>query len=623
MGKFQVPPPKELIPLELGNQIPFSGINLKNQDNSIGNGQSPYMKNVNIDDGGKPTKRRGQKYIFATGLGAGSINGLYKELFYNYIIFAHGTKLYKYLESTDTRTELMSGLSNTKGYFYTFNDVLFYKNGVDWIQITSSFVTSTAVSNAYIPLILTGKTPTGGGTANEGWNLLSAGFKESFSGTVGATAYSLSMAGLDATAVTAIVNGSAQAETTNFTVNRTTGVVTFNVAPGSGTNNVIITAYKTILGYQDRIIKAKRVTLYGGGTNDSRVFLMGNPDYKNVYWYTGLTGNTAYDALYYPENNFNRIGSDAKAISAWSYLYSSLIALKEDGLYKIVYNLSGGVVTFPVSILNRQVFCDMPDSVQIIKNAPVFFNTQSGGWTIVSNSLIESEKNVEPISGLVNLSPDRTMGILTNTTEDLQNASSFDDGEKYHLCIGNEEWLWDYYKSPYVGNQDALIWLYNTNTNFNNYAYIDREIYAGDRTNGELIKFQDNKNDFGESINAVWRSKLFDFDKLDWIKTVKLFNFRTRANQGSSISVIFYNDNGEPITASETVPSNATGSFDWDNIDWDSFTWDVTNFAPTIPLKPNIPNVVQTQVEFSNNVLNETLSVLGWILYYTLDRRIK
>jgi len=617
-------PPKELIPLELGNQVPFAGHNLKNMDNSIGNGQSPYMPNVTLDDGGKPTKRRGQKYLFTTGLGAGAINGYYKELYYSYQIFAHGTSLYKYLESTDTSTAIMTGLSNTKGYFYTFNDVLYYKNGVDWIQITSVFATSTAVTSAYIPTLTTGRAPTGGGTPYEGWNLIGTGFKDSFTATTGATAYTMSVIGLDATLLTAVVNGVAEAETTDFNVDRVTGIVTFNTAPTvAGTNNVIITAYKTVAGYQDRIIKAKRVTGYGGGTNDSRLFACGNPDYKNVYWYTGLTGNTATDALYYPENNFNRIGSDAKYISNWSYLYSSLIALKEDGLYKIIYSLSGTTVTFPVSILNRQVFCDMPDSVQIIKNAPVFGNTQSGLWTIVSTSWIESEKNVEPISGLVNMSPDKTMGILSNTTADLQDATSFDDGEKYHLCVGDEDWAWDYYKSPYLGNQDALIWLNFTNVNANNWAYIARETYYGDRTTGQLIKFQDNKNDFGLAINAVHRSKLFDGNKLDWYKTIKLFNFRTRANSGSSITVIFYNDNGEPISAAEVVPSNATASFDLDDIDLDDFTLDVNNYAPTIPLRPNIPNVIQWQVEFSNNVLNETLSVLGWITYYTLDRRVK
>jgi hypothetical protein len=623
MGTFRVPPPKELIPLELGGQIPFWGLNLKNMDNSINDGQTPYSINVNLDDGGKPTKRRGQKYVFASGLGAGAINGLYKEKFFDYIIFAHGTKLYKYDEATDTRTELMTGLSNTKGYFYTSNDVLYYKNGVDWIHITSSFVATTAVSNAYIPTLTLTRGPTGGGSGYEQFNLAGAGFRDSFSGTVGATAYSMSLSGLDATAVTAVVNEVAKVETTDFTVDRSTGIVTFNVAPGAGTDNVVITAYKTVVANQQMIIKAVRATGYGGGTNDSRIFVCGNPDYKNVYWYTGLTGNTAYDALYYPENNFNRIGSDAKAISAWSYLYSSLIALKEDGLYKIVYNLSGSAVTFPVSILNRQVFCDMPDSVQIIKNSPVFGNTQSGLWTIISNSWIESEKNVEPISGLINLSPDRTMGLLSNTSADLQNATSFDDGEKYHICVNGEDWVWDYYKSPYQGNQDALIWFNYTNVNANNWAYIDRETYYGDATTGHIVKFQDLLNDFGSAINAVHRSKLFDGNKLDWMKTIKLFNFRTRANQDSSITIKFYNDNGDPISSVEAVPVNATKSFSLKRFSLNNFTVRVTKFAPTIPLKPNIPNVIQWQVEFSNNVLNETLSVLGWITYFTLDRRVK
>jgi hypothetical protein len=286
-------------------------------DTAIGDGQSPYMPNVNLDDGGKPTKRRGQMYVYTNSLGNGQINGMFDDLFNGKKVFAWNTGLYTQVGSADP-VLIYNSLSNKKGYFYVFNDYLYYKNQAEFIKIDSSFNVTSAMANAYIPTVAISSPPTGGGTANEQRNLIQPGQTKQFSGNGTATAYTLPEINLDATAAKATVNGVAKTEGTDFTVNRTTGIVTFNAAPSSGTNNVLITYYKTYSGSADKITKSFRSTLYGGATNDSRIFCCGNPDYKNIYFYTGLTGNTNTDATYWPEFNFNQIGSSAKNIYAWS-----------------------------------------------------------------------------------------------------------------------------------------------------------------------------------------------------------------------------------------------------------------------------------------------------------------
>jgi hypothetical protein len=623
--KFQAPPQQQMLDLRLGDDIPFAGINLRNADTTIGDGQSPYMININLDDGGKPTKRRGQTYVFAASKGVGGINGYYNELFNGRHVYAWGTALYSYNEDTGIETELITGLSNAKGYFYVFNDVLYYKNSTDLISIQSDFITASVVG--YIPTIVINKNPDGtGGTAYEDRNLIQPGFTETFKGNGTSTSFQLALDDLDATTVTATVGGVVKIENTDFTVNRTIGLVTFTSAPASSTTaNVYITAYKTESGHRDRIVKAIRVALYGGGTNDSRVFCCGNEDYKNVYWYTGLTGNTNNDALYFPEFNFNRIGSDAKMISNFTYLYASLIALKEDGVYKISYQLSGSTVTFPASILNRQVGCDMPDSVQIIKNFPVFGNTQSGLWTIVNVLASDTEKNVEHISVLIDKPPVQVSdisGLLEETTGDLQTATSFDDGKKYYLCIDNHCWVWDYERSPYRGEENNLIWFYYTNVNAAHWHYSSREIYYADRDIGQLIKFQDNYNDFGSAIDGRWKCKLFNFKTIERKKDIPELWFTTRAVGDSTIEVIYYNDNGEQLDTA-SVPVSGLKSFNWDDFDWDDFTWDVQRYAPTIKLRPKIKKVEYFSVEFRNNVVNENLSILSLVIYYKFSTYVK
>jgi hypothetical protein len=618
--RFEAPPPPEQLEYRLGTEIPFAGLNLRDVEMKIGDGQSPAMQNVNLDDRGAITKRRGQVYVLSASLGAGKINGMYDILYYGKIIYAHGTKLYTFDESTNTNTEIASGLSNAKGYFYVFNDVLYYKNGTDFKKIDSSFTVSDVTTGAYIPTLTVTRNPNGtGGTANEQFNLIQPGFKDSFNGNGSATAYYLSLTGLDATAVTATVGGVAQTEGVDFTVNRTTGVVTFTSAPASGTNNVIITAYKTVSGYADRIKGCLYSELYGGGSQDSRIFTAGNDDYKNAYWYTGLTGNTANDASYWPENNFNRIGSDAKLIVGWTKLYARLLPMKEDGIYSVTYSQTG--VTFPVTVLNSQVGCDMPGSIQIVKNLPVYGNSKSGLW-IITTTLVENEKNVNQISALINGVQNFRPGLLDESLEDLQNCSSFDDGRKYYICVGNKCWVWDYELSPfsqYGDDQSKLLWFYYTNVNAECWGYINRETYYGDRTIGQLVKFQDNYNDFGSAIDAFWKSKILNFNLPNWRKTISDLWIETRSGANTNLSVLLSDDKND---TTREITITAT-SYAWSSFSWASLSWTVYRLTISKHIKSKHRKTINYQVKVSNNELNKNLSIMSLIIKYTKDQLVK
>lgn len=627
MPRFNTPPPPpETREQRLGDQTPFTGLNLRDMD--IGEGQMAYgAKNVNLDDGGKPSKRDGQMYVYTTSLGAGKTNGLYKELFNGRKVFAWGTAIYSQVAAVQP-VQLITSLTNAKGFFYVFNDVLYYKNGVDFIAITNVFAAATIVG--YIPTLTVATAPAGGGTVSEARNMIQPGFKILYTGTAVTTAYSLPYTGLDATLLTARKIDSAtlawvdMAEPTDFSVNRTTSIVTFNTAPGAiagVADNVEITAYKTFTGFDggSGILECLYVDLFGGGTNDSRIFMCGSATYKNVYFYTGLTGNTDYDATYFPYSSWNRIGSDAKLISGWSGMYGRLIACKEEGIFSITYSSVSGVVSFPVTILNRQVGCDMPGSIGIVKSYPVFSNTESGSHIIVS-TLIESEKNVEQLSVLVNGGNADRPGILDETVANLQACSSVNDGRKYYLCVGSKVWVWDYERSPYGGNQNALIWYFYDNMNAANWAYYGRNLYYGDRTIGKLIAFQDTLNDFGIAIDGVWKGKLNNYVGDDYYKTVSEMWITTRATVDSTLEVTLNNDNGE-YRSTETVTGKR--SFSWANFSWSGFTWAVQKYPSAIKLRPNLKKIRYCQAQLRNNVLNQNLSVLSLVTKYTVNGKVK
>jgi hypothetical protein len=624
MPKFKTPPPPPTGEIKYGIDIPFLGLNVRDVEMKIRKGQSPAMQNVNLDDRGAIAKRRGQEYVFLESLGAGTINGYYKELYHDNHVFVHGTTMYFYDHTELGFTEVATGLTDAKGRFYIVNDTLFYKNGTEFLLIDSSYNAYDVSLAAHVPVIVIGKSPDGtGGTANEDINLITPAFEEWFIGDGVATEYHLSLTDLDDTEITAQKIDSGAwvdlVEDTDFTVVRETGIVTFSVAPadGSGVNNVKIRPYKTNEGFADRIYKCLYSELYGGATNDARVFTAGNEDEPNMYWHTGNTGNTDTGPLYWPENNFNRLGSDVKYIRGWTKLYTKLLAIKEPGggIYNLTYNPTG--IEFTASTVNPTAGCDMPDSIQIIDNLPVFFNTKSGGWTIVSTAEV-TEKNVMPLSDMVNGTVYRA-GILNETVTDLQNCSSFDDGNKYYLCVGSKVWAWDYNLSPYGGVQDNLIWFPYTNINANHWAYIDREVYYGDRTIGQLVKFQDDLNDFGLGIEGIWTTDISDFGYANNLKTFTDMWYSMKPAGHTTTEISYFTEEEETV---ESVPVTAS-TFDWYSFDWDSFTWDVQRFPLKVRRKPKLKNIKSLQVKFTNDVVNEDLSILDLTLKATIGQKNK
>ena len=591
------------------------GLNVRYVESLITDTQSPYMVNLNANDRGALTKRDGQAefHIF----NGGPIHSFIQ--YKNKFIAAHGTKISSW--DGETETELLSGLANQKGEFFIFNDILLYLNGKNYVYYNGETAGNV---EGYIPTITISRPPSGGGEVKEEWNLISNGFTDSFSGTADATAYTLSFGGLDATPVTAKVFNTStkqwdtKTEGTHFNVDRTTGVVTFNDAPGEGVNNVLITAYKTFSGMKERVTGCRKVALYGGGSNDSRIFITYNGSYKNVYRWTGLTGNTANDYRYFPENSFNRIGSDATYVTGFAKFYAMLILFKEDSIFSIKYDYQGGS-KFPVSLLNSQVGCDMPYTIQIIANAPVWCHTQYGVYTMVQ-TLIENEKNIAPLSGNVN-GADLRPGILDEDKNDLLAATSTDYDGKYWLCVGSKVWVWDYSQSPFISTQDdsPYKWFFYDNINANCFLIHDRELYHGDRSTGRITKFIKEWNDYGEAIKAVWKSKLFDFDYFDWIKTVREVRTRTRSGTNSTIKQNFYDDNNVLID-SQTVK---TKSFSWDSFSWSDFTWAVYRFPAVFTKKVKQRNIVHWQIELINDELNKNLSIMGLVVSFTLDRKTR
>jgi hypothetical protein len=363
-----------------------------------------------------------------------------------------------------------------------------------------------------------------------------------------------------------------------------------------------------------------------GGENDTRVFLTGNSNYSRRLFRSGVN-----DPSYWPDTAYQDVGA-GDAIVKLAKQFDKLVILKKNTIWFTYYNnvanqgfwgAAGFQVNFPTAPLNSAIGCDMPGSVQIINNNVVFGNSDQGLFIILS-TIVRDERVVQPISGNINGNPLRP-GLLSLSQSSLQAATSVDFGGKYHLCVGNVAYVWDYRLGPYVntGNpmidEERLPWFYYTNINAACWMQDAQTLYYGDRTNGYLISFQSAFNDFGNAISAAWRMKTFNFGLPDWLKTITEMWFSTRAGAYSAITITYLDENG---TIVDSAAVN-TSTYSWARFAWNHFSWLVSQFPPTVRLKPKLKKVIYFAVEFSNANVNENLSILNLVIRYLTVKKVK
>jgi hypothetical protein len=223
----------------------FGGIDKSTNATEIDITRSPGMSNMLYDHQGILNKRMGYKRIYATTLGTGSINGLF--YFSGKFIIAHGTKLYTQT-GTSQPVELYSGISG-KVRAFEMGGYLYIKDKDHYLRYDGTTVVDVSTV-ATIPTLTMGRGTDGGGTPLDQYNLLTPYFYDSFSPDGAALTYPMSLDGLDIDIpiIASIDSGLTfdKAETTDFTVDRDTGIVTWLAAPLEGVDTVKVRAAKTV-----------------------------------------------------------------------------------------------------------------------------------------------------------------------------------------------------------------------------------------------------------------------------------------------------------------------------------------------------------------------------------------
>lgn len=488
--------------------------------------------------------------------------------------------------------EKYSGLSNKKVHFFHMNNKMYLMDGENFLQYDGTTVSEV---NPYIPTLSISRDPNGGGSPNEDFNLLGRGFKDSFSGDGTATVFQLSLKGLDTNTVKAEVDNATINEGSGLTVNRTNGTVTFTTAPSKGTNNIIITAYKTYSDFPNRV-KKNRFSVLFGGSNDTRVFLSGNPDFPNRMIRSGLN-----DPSYWPENGFYNIGSDFDKIQGFVKQYDYLVIEKERSKWMMQFQLNDGDVSFPTKPINDQVGTYASETIQLIENNPVSVS-KKGVYTLVTSG-VRDERNVQHISEKVDAK------LLRE--KNLDKAISIDYDRKYWIAVNGNVYVYDYSINEW--------YIYN-NVNANQFYVLEDHLYFGSNTEGLIFYFDRRSfSDDGSPIHAYWYSKLFNFGRPEYQKLVEKIFISMKPLAKTSLNLYVRTDK----TGETHLLTKRMDKFDFNSIDFERFTFITSDIPQTATKKVKLKKITDIQIKVDNNEVNEGLGVLSNGLKYSITNEVR
>lgn len=577
----------------------FLGVNKSETETLLQLGEASSMSNWMITDDLKLKKMFGYTELFES-LGAHKINGhWYGNLSGTaHFLFACNGHVYEHDLDAGTNTDLGSIVDAYPTNFFVINNTVYILDGTDMYQWSGSGSIASVVG--YVPTVFTAAPPTGGGTILESINYLTGTKIMKFSGDNSATVYQLAEYEIDSVD-TVSVNGVTKTVTVDYTVNLTAGTVTFEPAPPTGVNNVIITWTKEVAGDRETITK----NMYYGGNYYSRIWLFGNPDHLNTRYPSGITLAGVSDPTYFPKFGDSDVGEyeitdmciqynkqliftngDANGASAW---YS------EQETYT---DPSTGIITtlFPVFPMSDKVGNIAKGQTRIIRNNP--FTLWKGVYQWVSTYVL-NEKNVEWMSKRIQNDLDEV---------DLSTAVTFDWDDKgvYLISVGTRIWCYNY-RVP--GNeQEAGVWyildIPDTPTCF---TIIDSELYFG-TTNGQIMKFSESALTYnGTTINSEWEMGYTNFG-VEWLQ---------KFVQRMFISILPYTNTHVDIYVSTDVKASyefvktiqyALSSFDT----WDFSTFSFqTNYSPQpFKVKLRAKKINYLKIKLVNND-NDKATVLS------------
>ena len=515
---------------------------------------------------------------------------------------------------------------------YIIDGANFYEYSIDG----GGYVEVIDQENAYIPWVTLAKEPSGGGTSNEALNLLQPGFIETFQGKANVTEYQLSFSGLDATDVKAwLLNSSGEwiekKEGTHFSVNRTSGKVTFNTAPGvsplSGEDNVKIQAYRTVPDYRERITKCTIGALYGIGGATNRIFLAGNPDHPNWDFYCQMD-----DPTYFPDIAYSVMGSEQSMIKGYAVVSNYLATFKDgfDQSQSVFVREGDMLVTDEETKTSEPVFklvntlqgegVVAPYSFGYLQTEPVFL-TKAGIYAITEQD-ITGEKYSQNRSFYLD-------GKLRKETG-LENAIATVYDNQYILALNGKLYVLDGLQAtrtdksePYATRQYAGFLCEDIPATC---LWTDDAVCFG-TSDGKVCKFYtdvdslSSYNDDGKAIYSCWETPDLDGQLFYKNKTFRYMAVRLMAALKTSVKLYsrrfgIWTLNDETAWTFIKGQTAIGNSLDFNNLDFNLFSFSADTTERVVHTKLRVKKVDKARFRVENGELDEPFGIFDLALEY-------
>lgn len=362
----------------------FLGLNeAPDGDTELKMGQAARMENFFISDGYNLVSRDGVQRIeleeerggVLLALWSGNVGG--GDLLVAVDFRDQKDRVWLYTTQADGKIVFLERHENVLGLYdsdeakvkvFTFGGKLFIMSREKTVMWNAGAFTEAEV---YVPKVIAGASPAGGGTALEGLNLLSALRRIDFSADGEATNYVLPAEAVGVTAVK--IDNQEIALDTAGTFDTLTHSFTFNNAPEKGVGNVEFTYTTDSAAAEENRMRVINMTLtenYNGQT-DTRLFMAG--DGSNICIYSGVPASGDSTQLYFPAMNEIAVDMGAGPVTGLVRSDNKLLVFTKSGADLIVYEpvtLPDGstIGGFYLRTANREFGNEVMGQVQVVKN---------------------------------------------------------------------------------------------------------------------------------------------------------------------------------------------------------------------------------------------------------------
>lgn len=628
MAKFNLPPeqPKKKFEIET-----FKGNDFTNEPANVKAYRSPNAVNMVRESVGKVQKRTGFHCVKDY---PDRINGVHYLTYSDSGAvkqkkFIHaGTKIYMDGGTDDyaNDTLLYSDANDTISVALQVGKQLIIFDGKKALAVKDDFTLATLESIAYTPTILIARTPTGGGTQLEPINLLSPKRTERFAGVASTTVYQLSATNLDAATVEIKkLNSSGGFDTmvegTDFTVNRTTGQITFTAAPGvspvTGEDNIYVTYSKTVEGYADKINKCDVIAMYGVNGARDRLFCSGNPDRVNEVFYSQLDKPEFFGDLWYLQ-----LGQNDSRIMGFSIINNYLSVHKDYSPDQTNIVLLDGKLIDGNAAFTRVNSFQGTGAVSkrtfgVLETEPMFL-TKEGIFAVTPSDVL-GERYAQDRSYYLN-------GKLLNEPNP-ENAYAITWNRFYVLAINGHLYLLDgmqadYDKGdPYSTRQyEGYYWtgiparILYTENNTLHFGDADGHLCEFYTDYDSLTSFSDN----GTPIYACWETQEFYGENFYKEKNFTKVSVLLAAAAATGCRVWAIYDGQEELILDYNGEARF---FSYSQFAYSKFTYKTDRTPQQIMEKIRIKKVDKIRFRFENGLLNEPFGLYSAVSEFT-ERKI-